>query len=286
MQMAKNVELVQKGINILHPRLAEFVCETIFYIYKGEWWNEVRDTLKDKGADLPREGKHDDLIASLDFANCIRLIDWRWNDIFSKQLSINCRNWAKELMGLRNTVAHAGSKDFAADDAWRALDTMQRLAENLNCGDAAESLQAMKADVQRQGGAPAPVESAPARFASGVITVAGHLPSWREVMEPHTDVAQGRYKTAEFAANLAQAAKGEGPPEYSDPKEFFARTYITHGIKDLLVQALRRVSGANGEPVIQLKTAFGGGKTHSMLALFHLLSGRLLQASFRALTLC
>jgi predicted AAA+ superfamily ATPase len=100
------------------------------------------------------------------------------------------------------------------------------------------------------------------------------LPSWREVIEPHPDVAQGRYKNAEFAADLAQVARGEGAYEYRDPVEFFARTYVTEGMTGLLEQALRRVCGKDGEPVIQLKTAFGGGKTHSMLALYHMMRGR------------
>lgn len=89
-------------------------------------------------------------------------------------------------------------------------------------------------------------------------------------MEPHPDVAQGRYQHAEFAADLAQVARGEGAIEYRDPVEFFARTYVTDGMAGLLVQALLRTSGKGGEPVIQLKTAFGGGKTHSMLALYHM----------------
>ncbi|MCL2159899.1 MAG: DUF499 domain-containing protein, partial [Oscillospiraceae bacterium] len=100
------------------------------------------------------------------------------------------------------------------------------------------------------------------------------LPNWREIMQPHPDVAQGRYKNAEFAADLAQVARGEGAMEYRDPVEFFARTFVTEGMTGLLQQSLRRISGKDGEPVIQLKTAFGGGKTHSMLALYHMMRGR------------
>ena len=84
----------------------------------------------------------------------------------------------------------------------------------------------------------------------------------------------GRYRNAEFAADLAQVARGEGAFEYRDPVEFFARTYVTEGMAGLLTQAVKRASGGDGEPVIQLKTAFGGGKTHSMLALYHLLRGK------------
>ena len=92
-------------------------------------------------------------------------------------------------------------------------------------------------------------------------------------MQPHPDVAEGRYQTAEFAADLAQVSRGEGAFEYRDPVEFFARTYITEGMSGLLVKSLQRIAGKGGEPVIQLKTAFGGGKTHSMLALYHLVKG-------------
>ncbi|WP_289770684.1 ATP-binding protein, partial [Faecalibaculum rodentium] len=103
------------------------------------------------------------------------------------------------------------------------------------------------------------------------------LPSWRDIIEPHPDVARGLYQKAEFAADLAQVARKDPRTamEYADPVEFFSRTYITNGMRGLLEQALKRVSGRGGEPIIQLKTAFGGGKTHSMLALYHMLRGNL-----------
>jgi len=91
-------------------------------------------------------------------------------------------------------------------------------------------------------------------------------------VHPHPDVASGRFKNAEFAADLAQVLKGEGGPEYRDSVEFFRRTYLTSGMGQLLSNALRRLKDGSGDPVVQLKTAFGGGKTHTMLALYHLLA--------------
>ena len=99
------------------------------------------------------------------------------------------------------------------------------------------------------------------------------LSAWRDVITPHPDVCRGKYKQADFAADLYQASRGGGSTEYSNPSEFFSRTYITDGMRGLLAEALRRVTGNGGEPVIQIKTAFGGGKTHSMLALYHLMRG-------------
>jgi predicted AAA+ superfamily ATPase len=65
----------------------------------------------------------------------------------------------------------------------------------------------------------------------------------------------------------------EGTDEYRDPAEFFRRTYLTESLKGLLVGAIHRLTGEGGDPVVQLQTNFGGGKTHSMLALYHLFSG-------------
>lgn len=100
------------------------------------------------------------------------------------------------------------------------------------------------------------------------------LTPWREIVTPHPDVASGRYQQAEFAVNLAEVTGETAEPEYQDPTEFFARTYLTEGMRHLLVTSIERLTGKGGEPVVQLKTAFGGGKTHTMLALYHLLSGK------------
>ena len=101
----------------------------------------------------------------------------------------------------------------------------------------------------------------------------GGLPPWREVVSPHQDVAGGHYQQAEFAADLWQVYMGEGVSEYQDPSEFFRRTYLTDSLRRLLVNAVQRLSRNEGDPVVQLQTNFGGGKTHSMLALYHLFSG-------------
>jgi predicted AAA+ superfamily ATPase len=101
----------------------------------------------------------------------------------------------------------------------------------------------------------------------------GTLKPWREIVTPHADVASGRYQQAEFAADLWQVHLGEGSDEYRKPQEFFRRTYLTESLKLLLVGGVQRISGKGGDPVVQLQTNFGGGKTHSMLALYHLFSG-------------
>jgi len=96
------------------------------------------------------------------------------------------------------------------------------------------------------------------------------LKPWREIAKPHKDVLEGTFKQSEFAADISQVAAGIAPEEYQDAEKFFARTFITEGMRLLLVSVARRLAGQGGDPVIQLQTAFGGGKTHTLLAVYHL----------------
>ena len=95
---------------------------------------------------------------------------------------------------------------------------------------------------------------------------------WREIAIPHADVLKGTFLQSEFAADITAVHSGKAPAEYQDAKAFFERTYITEGMRLLLTQVVQRLSGKGGEPVIQLQTAFGGGKTHTMIAVLHLAS--------------
>lgn len=93
---------------------------------------------------------------------------------------------------------------------------------------------------------------------------------WREVAVPHRDVLEGTFQQSEFAADITAVYTGKATREYQEADAFFDRTFITEGMRLLLTQTAQRLSGKGGEPVIQLQTAFGGGKTHTMLAVYHL----------------
>lgn len=99
------------------------------------------------------------------------------------------------------------------------------------------------------------------------------LKPWREIAEPHSDVREGKFLQAEFAADLSRVHAGTANEEYQNPALFFQRTFITEGMRLLLDSVVKRLSGRGGDPVIQLQTAFGGGKTHTMLAVYHLAKG-------------
>ncbi|MDL2285854.1 DUF499 domain-containing protein [Desulfococcaceae bacterium OttesenSCG-928-F15] len=283
--MGNNHAIVTKGFQALRQALAPYITHELFHTYGENWWEMavLGKLYDDQKKDLPAHGENAALADSLDIQRCLLLFDLYWNEVFRKKLSIDHRTWAKELTGVRNRWAHIGGQDFSDDDTWRALDTMSRLCEQLNA-DSTETIRALlrearygSADGSTSGATTSDTATNGKSGKSGSVLssvpTAG-LAGWREIIQPHPDVAQGRYKNAEFAADLAQVARGEGAFEYLDPVEFFSRTYMTEGMIGLLVQALKRIAGQDGDPVIQLKTAFGGGKTHSMLALYHLMRGR------------
>ena len=196
-----------------------------------------------------------------------------WNTIFGDQLDRIVRTYTNELLDIRNNLAH--EKQFSGDDTYRALDTMQRLCEQVGASVNAKMLGEAKQNHQRQ---VYELQTRDRARTQGVQqTIEGTIPDglkpWREVVTPHKDVASGNYMQAEFAADLAQVHKGEGSSEYLDPGEFFQRTYLTEGIKELIKGAVQRLANTGGDPVVELQTNFGGGKTHSLLALYHLFSG-------------
>lgn len=101
------------------------------------------------------------------------------------------------------------------------------------------------------------------------------LRPWTDVVRPHPDVASGDLAMGTYAANLAKVAMThDAEPVYADAEAFFAATYFTPTIVGLLRDVFQALSGQGGDRVVQLKTPFGGGKTHSLLALYHLARSR------------
>ncbi len=86
---------------------------------------------------------------------------------------------------------------------------------------------------------------------------------------PHRDILEGRLTLNVFAADLWQVFRGAAPDEYKDPTQFFQKTYQTDGLKNLLSIVEGRLNGRGGDPVIQIQTPFGGGKTHTLIAMYH-----------------
>ena len=260
-----NHERVGKALELLRAGLTPFVEREFKAKFGDGWAFEIRESLTDTRLGAGKGETINDVAALL------VVMDRKWGDVFRLILGKTERSLVNELLAVRNRWAH--QEPFSGDDADRALDSSERLLTAVSAAQADE-IRKIKMELRRTI-FDEQVRSEKRKTAGTAIesAAAGALKPWREVVTPHKDVASGRYQQAEFAADLWQVHLGEGTDEYRNPVEFFRRTYLTESLKGMLVGAVRRLTGTGGDPVVQLQTNFGGGKTHSMLALYHLFSG-------------
>ena len=259
-----NYERITQALGLLRDGLKPFV-ERELQSRSGDTWAqaiaEVRsDSRLGKGTG---EATHD-------VAVLLVIMDRQWAAVFRHPLGRAERSLVNELNDVRNRWAHQES--FSSDDTDRALDSVARLLSAVSAPQA-DAVLTMKRELRRLV-FDEQVRSEKRKTGGSLIDAgtAHRLTPWREVVTPHPDVASGRYQQAEFAADLWQVHLGQGAEEYRQPEEFFRRTFLTESLTRLLVGGVQRLAGQGGDPVVQLQTNFGGGKTHSMLALYHLCS--------------
>lgn len=249
-----NHERVGKALELLKDGLAPFVEREFRNLYKGEALEEAQRYVAGDRLDADRPFER------WDAAVLLKLMWDAWNEVFRRTLGQAERTLVSELRGVRNRWAH--QEPFSTDDAYRALDSVARLLTAVSAAQADEvekmKMELLRVRFEEQ------LRSEKRRSAGTAIEsqATGGLTPWREVVNPHRDVASGRYQQAEFAADLWQVHLGEGSAEYLDPAEFFRRTFLTDSLKQLLSGAIQRLAGTGGDPVVQLQTNFGGGKTH------------------------
>ena len=260
-----NRDRIHRMLDALRDGLAPFVERQLAGAWGAQW-----DRRLEQGSQS-RLGYTSSGDIHWDTQLLLKTMFYNWNEAFKEVLGHAERSFVSELRDVRNRFAH--EKPFSSDDTLRALDTAQRLLSAVSAAAQARAVEAMRQELMRTVFQEQARQKTRQKTLTLKTSVASGLKPWREVVTPHRDVASGRYQQAEFAADLAQVARGEGESEYRDPEEFFRRTYLTQGLTHLLLGALQRLSGKGGDPVVELQTNFGGGKTHSMLALFHLFSG-------------
>ncbi len=95
---------------------------------------------------------------------------------------------------------------------------------------------------------------------------------WHNVVRIRPDVKSGELSLNIFAADLYDVAMGVAKPVYQDPKEFFSLTYPTFNLRELAKDIVSRLARKSEKAVRQLELTYGGGKTHSLITLWHLVS--------------
>lgn len=95
---------------------------------------------------------------------------------------------------------------------------------------------------------------------------------WHQVVHLRDDVRSGELSLATFAADLYDVAMGRARPVYQEPGEFFALTYPTYNLRELAKDVVDRLAARNTKAIRQLELTYGGGKTHTLITLYHLVS--------------
>lgn len=96
---------------------------------------------------------------------------------------------------------------------------------------------------------------------------------WHEVVKLREDLKSGELPLHMFAADLYEVMMQNGKrPIYEDPGKFFSLTFPTYNLRKLVKDVVLRVAGKNDKAVRQLELTYGGGKTHTLITLRHLVS--------------
>ena len=208
--------------------------------------------------------------ADIDIGNFPYLFREYWHDVFKHCFDPDrdIRSAVGLITEARNNVSHPETGDI---DPSYALSRLHEIGDILGQINAPEQKRAVEVIRDKLLTRAAPTVDTKPKLPR---RKAADLKSWRDVIRPNTDVIEGSFRKSEFAADLQEVFEGNAKtPEYGETDIFFNQTYITPGLRQLLVNTLKRLGGKDSDPVIQLKTGFGGGKTHSLIALYHLVTG-------------
>lgn len=260
-----NKERVGRVLDLVAEGLGPWMFDLLASKYGADWADQV---VRAAGP-TPRDTSPN----ATDPSYLFWVFDKQWHGLFKDHgLSFEDKRAVSALWDARKKWAHGAP--IPSEVAERVLMDGEQLLRSVGAVNQADAIDEMRREFRRimfeedQ----KRLQRAKEKSLSVQVDSTG-LPAWRDVVEPHDDVARGSFQLAQFAADLRQVHAGVAGPEYGDPSEFYGRTYLTRGLRYLLEQTVQRLNGVGGEPVIDLMTTFGGGKTHSLLAVYHAAAG-------------
>lgn len=259
-----NKERVGRVLDLVADGLGPWMITLLHDKYGDGWASEVGRTAGLTGRDAtPNQS---------DPAYLFWVFDKQWHAVFKDVLSFEDKRATSALWDARKEWAHG--ERISSERTERVLMDGEHILRSIGAARQADQADEMRREFRRLmfEEDQKRLQRAQEKALSVQVDSTG-LPAWRDVVEPHDDVARGTFELAQFAADLRQVHQGVAGPEYGDPVEFFGRTYLTRGLRYLLEQAVKRLTGTGGEPVLDLMTTFGGGKTHSLLAVYHAAAG-------------
>ena len=276
-----NKEALIKVIDIYRDAMRPFLNHHLRRVPGKSLEEAIRHALRDNQInqfdDNLRNGRS--VEESIDVNDFPELVRGHWRDIFSGLFPGDrvVQNRLYEIKTIRDEASHPGASDLDEEKTrahiYMVADVLGRINRPLERDEVENVRDALfAAPKSEQPSLPDESQETQGSFEQIAAPRIVGLQSWRDVINPNDDVTEGRFRQAEFAASLQRVYDGRARDnEYGNPVSFYNRTYITPGMRALLVNTVQRLNGSGGDPVIQTKTGFGGGKTHSLIALFHLL---------------
>jgi len=269
-----NRAALNKALDIYRDAMRPFIVRCLKKVRGTTVEDAIGNALNDRQAERFRQNLSEnghDAGAAIDIGDFPHIISRKWSPVFGQQFgderSIQSALWL--IKEARDKAAHPSPQDMDLEFARTHLFHIADVLGKINAPAQKQAVEAIRDQLAHASSQ----ASAPRRSATPAARPTSDLAHWRTVIRPNPDVASGTFQEAEFAADLQQVHDGRADAtQYGNPVSFFNHTYITPGIRTLLVNTLRRLSGNGGDPVIQTKTGFGGGKTHSLIALYHLVN--------------
>ena len=268
--MEKNRENLDKALGLFIEAMRLFLAAELKKEYGDAWaleyYNVLSDKQKNDWDNQIGSGKKEDRL--IDFHN-LGIFAIKQKNFLRKFFGRDVNNLPtkfNEIADARNMLAHYDEWD--SDKAETAFLHMIAIAKALSMDELEDEIRNLKENK------PVTEQIAEGKKSPAVKA----LPkAWFNNVKPHLDIRQGHLDESVFAADLTEVSLGVGREVYSNSSLFFEKTFFTEGLTNI---SNRVIKGLNGDEygenrVISLQTGFGGGKTHTLISLYHLAkSGR------------
>ena len=272
-----NHSVLGEGLRLYTDAMRRLVKQRLIDAYPNNWWEQgvldalsetqrrnVRDTVKKE----PDRAKEDLLDANL----LVPIVTKRFDTVFSSDFHNyrQTQSWLIQVSEARNTWAHPRTGDMLTDEAAYALYAITQLLSTAGLPES-EDVESLRRSIL---GIPqAPAEGRPVEASDVKPARHGTLPYWWEVCAPREGFQDPAHiDESLFAATLGGVFAGSAREEYLDPVRFLSHTYFTENLAQMVRDIVSRMSGGEGPAVTEVQTPFGGGKTHALLTLYHLIN--------------
>ena len=269
---------LSKALSIFIEAMRPFVVGFLMEHFKNEPWEGVffarlkpdkQNTWNKAIQSLSADSDRKQLVDYNNLSNFAIAFKQELTDEFGNSKEANkFISYLQEIQDVRNKCNHYQQLD--EDEIDRAFGTMKLVAKLLQMPDLVTEIDT----IRNRGSIPTIQPDAPTiKEITSTVSFSedSPLPAWYTNVYPHYDIRNGSLDESVFAANLGEVAMGIGQEVYSNPTMFFEKTYITAGLRDIANRVVRALNGEETDNrVISLQTGFGGGKTHTLISLYHI----------------